>query len=78
MAYLAFWLVLVGGKAALVYGVWRLAKAQGRSPWLPLIASILCASIVFLALFLKGQRNTQNTLRVLKFKLIHHPTIRTH
>jgi hypothetical protein len=26
MAYLAFWLILVGGKAALMYGVWRLAK----------------------------------------------------
>jgi len=52
MAYLAFWLILVGGKAALMYGVWRLAKAQARSPWPPLIASIFCASIVFLALFL--------------------------
>jgi hypothetical protein len=55
MAYLAFWLMLVGGKAALMYGVWRLAKAQGRSPWTPLIASIFCAGIVFLALFLKGR-----------------------
>jgi hypothetical protein len=55
MAYIAFYLILVGGKAALMYGVWRLAKSQGRSPWPPVIASIFCASIVFLALFIKGR-----------------------
>jgi len=55
VAYLAFWLILVGGKAALMYGVLRLARAQGRSPWLPFIASIFCASIVFFALFIKGR-----------------------
>ena len=55
MAYLAFWLILVGGKAALMYGVWRLAKAQGRSPWPPLIANMFCASVVFFALFIKGR-----------------------
>lgn len=55
MAYVAFWLFLVCGKLALMYGVWRLAKIQGRSPWLPFIASIFCASIVFLALFIKGR-----------------------
>ncbi|PYV45495.1 MAG: hypothetical protein DMG94_12045 [Acidobacteria bacterium] len=55
MAYLVFWLILVGGKAALMYGVWRFAKSQGRSPWPPFIASIFCASIVFFALFIKGR-----------------------
>jgi hypothetical protein len=55
MAYLAFWLILVGGKVAFMYGVWRLAKAQGRSLGPPLIASIFCASIVFFALFIKGR-----------------------
>jgi hypothetical protein len=54
MAYIAFYLLLVGGKAALMYGVWRTAKSQGRSPWPPFIASIFCASIVFLALLIKG------------------------
>jgi hypothetical protein len=55
MAYLAFWLILVGAKTALMFGVWRLAKTQGRSPWPPLIASIFCASIVFFALLIKGR-----------------------
>ncbi len=55
MAYIALYLILVSGKAALVYGVWRLAKSQGRSSWPPLIASIFCASIVFFALFIKGR-----------------------
>ena len=55
MAYIAFYLILVGGKVAFMYGVWRLAKSQGRSPWFPLIASIFCASIVFFALFIKGR-----------------------
>ena len=55
MAYLVFYLILVGGKAALMYGVWRLAKSQGRSPWPPLMVSILCASILFFALFIKGR-----------------------
>jgi hypothetical protein len=55
MAYLVFYLILVSGKAALMYGVWRLAKSQGRSPWPPLVASIFCASIVFFALFIKGR-----------------------
>ncbi|PYQ41767.1 MAG: hypothetical protein DMG99_10410 [Acidobacteria bacterium] len=55
MAYLAFYLILVCGKAGLMYGVWRLAKSQGRSPWAPLIASIFCASIVFFALFIRGR-----------------------
>jgi hypothetical protein len=55
VAYLALWLIVVGGKAALMYGVWRLAKAQGRSPWPPFVASIFCASIVFLALLIKGR-----------------------
>jgi|GEM_PF-5425197 len=54
MAYIALYIILVGSKAALMYGVWRLAKLQGRSPWPPFIASIFCASIVFLALFFKG------------------------
>jgi len=55
MVYIAFYLILVGGKAALMYGVWRLAKSQGRSPWPPLFASLFCASIVFFALFVKGR-----------------------
>jgi hypothetical protein len=55
MAYIAFYLVLVGGKAALMYGIWRLAESQGRPPWPPLIASIFCASIVFFALLIKGR-----------------------
>jgi hypothetical protein len=55
MGYLAFYLILVGGKVALMYGIWKLAKSQGRSPWPPLIASIFCASIVFVALFIKGR-----------------------
>jgi len=55
MAYIALYLILVGGKAAFMYGVWRLAKSQGRSPWPPLIASIFCASIVFFALLIKGR-----------------------
>jgi len=54
MAYIALYIILVGSKAMLMYGVWRLAKLQGRSPWPPSIASIFCASIVFLALFFKG------------------------
>jgi len=54
MAYLAFWLILVGGKAALMYGVWRLVRGHGRSSWLPFSASIFCATIVFFALFIKG------------------------
>jgi hypothetical protein len=62
MAYLVFWLILVGSKAALMYGVWRLAKAQGRSPWTPFIASIFCASIVFLALFIKGRAEHSTSL----------------
>ena len=57
MAYIALYLILVSGKVALMYGVWRLAKSQGRSLWPPLIASIFCASIVFFALFIKGARN---------------------
>jgi hypothetical protein len=68
MAYLEFWLILVGGKAALMYGVWRLAKAQGRSPWPPLIATIFCASIVFLHSSSKDARNARNTLRVHKIQ----------
>ena len=55
MAYLVFWLILVSGKAAFMYGVWRLAKSQGRSPWAPLMLSILCASVVFFALLFKGR-----------------------
>jgi len=55
MAYLVLWLILVSGKVAFMYGVWRLAKSQGRSPWLPLMLSILCASIVFFALLFKGR-----------------------
>jgi hypothetical protein len=55
MGYLIFYLILVGGKVALMHGVWKLAKAQRRSPWGPLIASIFCASVVFIALFIKGR-----------------------
>jgi len=55
MSYIAFYFILVSGKAALMFGVWRLAKSQGRSPGPPLIASIFCASIVFFALFIKGR-----------------------
>jgi hypothetical protein len=55
MAYIAFYLILVGGKVAFMYGVWRLAKSRGRSPWPPLVVSIFCASVVFLALFIKGR-----------------------
>lgn len=55
MVYIAFYLILVGGKVALMYAVWRLAKSQERSPWPPFIASIFCASIVFFALFIKGR-----------------------
>jgi hypothetical protein len=55
MGYLVFYLVLVGGKAALMYGVWNLAKAQRRSPWAPLIASLFCASVVFIALYIRGR-----------------------
>ena len=54
MAYLVSYLILVSGKAALMYGVWRLAKSQGKSPWPPLMVSIYCASIVFFALLIKG------------------------
>jgi hypothetical protein len=64
MAYLAFWLILVGGKAALMYGVWRLAKAQGNSPWAPFIASICCASIVFFALFIKGRAESTGATEI--------------
>jgi hypothetical protein len=55
MAYIAFYVVLVGSKVVFMYWVWKLAKSQGRSPWPPLIASVFCASIVFLALFIKGR-----------------------
>ena len=60
LGYLSLYLILVSGKAALMYGVWRLAKLQGRSAWPPLIASTLCASIVFLALFIKGRAERFN------------------
>ena len=73
MAYLAFWLILVGGKAALMYGVWRHAKTQGISPWPPFISSIFCASIVFFALFIKGAPTPYQSK---KFKLIHCQTDR--
>lgn len=63
MAYLAFWLILVGGKVAFMYGVWGLAKAQGRSPWPPFVASIFCASIVFFALFIKGRAEHPTSLQ---------------
>ncbi len=62
MAYLAFYLIFVGGKAAFMYGVWRLAKSQGRSPWFPLTVSIFFASIVFVALFVKGRAESCTSL----------------
>jgi hypothetical protein len=55
MLDISLWLVFFGGKAAFMYGVWRLAKSQGRSPWAPLIASIFFASVVFFALLFKGR-----------------------
>jgi hypothetical protein len=65
VVYIAFYLILVGGKAALMCGVWGLAKSQGRSPWPPLIASIFCASIVFFALFIKGRaERSVNTTQI--------------
>ena len=54
MTWIVLYVVFVGGKVALTYGIWKLAKAQGRSPWPCLAVSVFCASIVFLALLIRG------------------------
>jgi steroid 5-alpha reductase family enzyme len=45
-------------KIVLMRAVWKMAKAQGRSQWICLIASVFAALIVFLALWISGRERT--------------------
>jgi hypothetical protein len=51
--------VLLALKIVLMCAVWKMAKAQGRSQWLCLAASVFAALIVFLALWMRGRETKQ-------------------
>jgi hypothetical protein len=52
---ISLFVVFLALKIVLMRAVWKMAKAQGRSQWLCLIASLLAALIVFLALWISGR-----------------------
>jgi hypothetical protein len=61
--YLALWCALVALKVLLMIGIWRMAVRLGKSPSACLALSVLCASIVWVALYLNLREQRQPITR---------------